>query len=315
VPARSRSLKPSHLTGIVSKATEIATPSTRGPASRPATTPPAALQRVADWHRESAEIIAHLDDPDLPRLLDRSLEKLVPFDISVIFAYPDEAEPLYLYDGFRGHVPGAALDNYVRGAYLLDPFFTACARRVPPNLYRMRELAPDQFFEGEYFNSWEVHPCISMESGSLAEEIGFLVNLPGGFMAAYSLMRENDSPPFSDVEFASLQLVEPVIRQAMMHHWRRLRPKPEGRSEPAWSAKGAVMERAFESFGADKLSAREQMIVQMVLRGHSTVSIASTLGIADGTVKNHRKSIYAKLGIASQQELFSRFIRHLLSSG
>ena len=33
---------------------------------------------------------------------------------------------------------------------------------------------------------------------------------------------------------------------------------------------------------------------------------------AEGTVKNHRKSIYAKLGLASQQELFARFIEHML---
>jgi DNA-binding CsgD family transcriptional regulator len=274
--------------------------------------PTALSERVAAWHRDAASIIDHIDDPKLPEILDRSLERLVPYDISVIFAYPDEAEPLYLHDGFRGHAPGAALESYLKGAYLLDPFFTACARRVPPGLYRMRDLAPDQFFEGEYFNSWEVHPCISMESGSLAEEIGFMAELPDGFMATYSLMRSNGNRPFSDAEIAVLKMVEPVVRASMTRHWRHLRHQPEAGKAPAWSARGELMELAFERFGQDTLSPREQMVVQLILRGHSAHSIARSLEIAEGTVKNHRKSIYAKLGISSQQELFSRFIRSML---
>jgi DNA-binding CsgD family transcriptional regulator len=176
----------------------------------------------------------------------------------------------------------------------------------------VRELAPDHFFKGEYFNSWEVHPCISMESGSLAEEIGFMAHLPDGFMVTYSLMRSNGNRPFSEDEVAVLKMVEPVIRAAMTRHWRHLRHQREAGRAPAWSTRGQLMELAFERFGQEVLSPREQMVVQLILRGHSAHSIARSLEIAEGTVKNHRKSIYAKLGISSQQELFSRFIRSML---
>ena len=37
------------------------------------------------------------------------------------------------------------------------------------------------------------------------------------------------------------------------------------------------------------------------------------LAISPGTVRIHRKNIYAKLGINSQGELFSRFIESLTS--
>ncbi len=191
------------------------------------------------------------------------MESLVPFDLSAIFAYPDESEPLFLYDGFRIHGTRAALDAYVKGAYLLDPFYTACTRRVTPGLYRSRDLAPDAFFEGDYYTSWEVHPCISMESGSLAEEVGFMMNLPGGFMAIYSLMRANHRPPFSHADIAALRLVEPVVRAAITHHWRDLRPAPRPEDKPAWSARGAMMELAFEHFSQGILSPREQMVVQL----------------------------------------------------
>jgi DNA-binding CsgD family transcriptional regulator len=268
---------------------------------------------AATWHQDVAEIIANLEMREFPQVLDRCLERLVSFDLTVIFAYPNEAPPLLLHDGIRGHAPGDALTSYLNGTYLLDPFYTACARRVSPGLYRMSELAPDEFFEGEYVNSWEVHPCISMESGSLAEEIGYMVPLSGGFMATYSLMRRNGNRPFSDAEIALLKQVEPVVRQAIGHHWRNLLVPQTQRSGWAPWERGEVMERAFERFGADSLTAREQMVVQLVLRGHSTFSIAEQLAIAEGTVKNHRKSIYAKLGITSQRELFTLFVRHVLN--
>jgi DNA-binding CsgD family transcriptional regulator len=264
------------------------------------------------WHRDLGRVIAALDVPELPLLLDAALKRVAPFDLSIIVAYPHEALPILLHDGIRGHEPGEALTAYLNGTYLLDPFYTACSRRVAPGLYRMRELAPDAFFEGDYVQSWEVHPCISMESGSLAEEIGYLVPLAGGFMASYSLMRRNGNPPFSGAELARLRRVEPVVREVVVRHWRGLpAPRPSA-SRPEARDEGERLERAFELFGAGVLSPREQMVVQLILRGHSTLSIAQTLRIAEGTVKNHRKSIHTKLAISSQRELFVRFVRHVL---
>jgi DNA-binding NarL/FixJ family response regulator len=49
----------------------------------------------------------------------------------------------------------------------------------------------------------------------------------------------------------------------------------------------------------------------LLLRGHSTKSIARALRIAPGTVMVHKRNLFAKLGITSQFELFSRFIDEL----
>jgi DNA-binding CsgD family transcriptional regulator len=49
----------------------------------------------------------------------------------------------------------------------------------------------------------------------------------------------------------------------------------------------------------------------MILKGHSSESIARNLGISITTVKTHRQNLYARLGLATQQELFSLFIRSL----
>ncbi|MCB7038947.1 LuxR C-terminal-related transcriptional regulator [Eggerthella sinensis] len=56
-----------------------------------------------------------------------------------------------------------------------------------------------------------------------------------------------------------------------------------------------------------KLTVREQDILDELLRGRSTVSIAGSFNISDNTVKSHVQSIYKKLGIHSKQEMLERF--------
>jgi DNA-binding CsgD family transcriptional regulator len=62
------------------------------------------------------------------------------------------------------------------------------------------------------------------------------------------------------------------------------------------------------SIGEGILTPREREVVELTLRGHSADAIGKLLGIAPGTVRIHRKNIYAKLRINSQGELFSEFI-------
>jgi DNA-binding CsgD family transcriptional regulator len=60
------------------------------------------------------------------------------------------------------------------------------------------------------------------------------------------------------------------------------------------------LERPFFEFAKDKLFPPEQTVVVLLLRRHSTVSVANNLKIAEGTGKIHRKHIYEKLSINSQ---------------
>lgn len=265
------------------------------------------------WSERFSAAMLAMGTPRFGGLLDEAIGALAPFDISCVFLYPDGRPPLFLYDGLRGTGSDIALQNYLKGTYLLDAVYYACTKRIDGGLYRISELAPDAFFVGDYFNSWDVHPCISMDSGSLAEEIVFVVPFPDGSTAAYSVMRSNGSEPFSETEIEDLRLVEPVVRAALISQWHAAEPTGSENARP-WSARGKAMEHGFESFAADILSERERMVVQLVLRGHSSGSIAQHLDIAEGTVKNHRKSIYAKLGLSSQAELFSMFVRHVCGS-
>lgn len=53
---------------------------------------------------------------------------------------------------------------------------------------------------------------------------------------------------------------------------------------------------------------REREIGELILRGKSERQIADTLSITDWTVKFHRRGIYKKMKINSQQEMFAMFV-------
>jgi DNA-binding CsgD family transcriptional regulator len=59
--------------------------------------------------------------------------------------------------------------------------------------------------------------------------------------------------------------------------------------------------------GADRLTRREQDVVQCLLEGERVVSIAERLDLSPHTVRNHLKSIFRKLDVHSQAEL----VRHV----
>jgi DNA-binding CsgD family transcriptional regulator len=132
-------------------------------------------------------------------------------------------------------------------------------------------------------------------------------------MATYSLMRSNGSEPFSELEFARLLAIEPMVRFTLSRHWRSVSRVQDNTCHPTWSIQGEAMEQAFDRFAADRLTQRQRLIVQLILRGHSNVSIGLRLGITEGTVKIHRKAIYERLDISSQSELFSMFISFLIA--
>jgi len=59
------------------------------------------------------------------------------------------------------------------------------------------------------------------------------------------------------------------------------------------------------------LTPRERDIVELVLRGYPNAQIAKRLGLAVGSVRNHRYRLYTKLDITTERELFFLFIDFL----
>lgn len=253
-----------------------------------------------DWNMHVAEIISDLEKPDFAQSLSKGLRSLVDYDYTVIFGYDGRSKPLALYDDFTPERRVLHVDEYVEGPYLLDPFFLATTNMVDPGLWRLSDLAPDRFYQGEYFRSYYAQT-------GLAEEIGYFVTIHGRLSIVVSLMRKTKR--FSKSEFKLLQSACPVVDAACQRNW--IHTANEASHEtPALEEK---IELAFQSIGEGILTPREHEVVEHTLRGHSADAVGKLLGISSGTVRIHRRNIYSKLRINSQGELFSMFLSSIMN--
>jgi DNA-binding CsgD family transcriptional regulator len=238
--------------------------------------------------------IAAIGTAACPARLAEWLRATIPYSYTVIFGYRGAARPTDLYDDFPADRRKTFVTDYQDGPYLLDPLYLAASRPVPAGLYRLRDLAPDRFYQGEYFRNYYIQT-------GLAEEIAFFLHTGGDSVVVLSLMRADR--PFSPKEFRDVQALWPLVDAIARQHWARLDhiliPNPLQAQDIALS---------FSSFGEGTLTRRERQIVEFTLKGHSAEAMGAMLGISPGTVRIHRRNIYAKLRIRSQGELFSQFI-------
>lgn len=237
-----------------------------------------------------AAAIDALGQPGFCPALTLWLRAVVPYTFTVVFGYQGESRPLDLHDDFPAHRRRVFVSDYQEGPYLLDPFCQGAIRPVPPGLYRLRTLAPDRFYQGEYFRTYYMRT-------EIAEEIGYFAEMPGGCHVVFSLMREEK--PFTAPEFRRLARLAPVVTALMRRHWAGLAQDFAARTAPKPALTGP---------GLDRLTPREREIVGWILKGYSAEATGQQLGISPGTVRIHRRNIYARLGISSQRELFARFL-------
>lgn len=131
-----------------------------------------------------------------------------------------------------------------------------------------------------------------------------LVRLPDGTALDFSFLTERGGQQTS-VCFARLKQLFPILDRVVR---KQFEIDPDSfdceTSRP-------VQEDRFQNFGGDALTIREMQVVQLILIGHSSASIALQLGVSISTIKSHRRNIYGKLQISSQAELFSLFLLHL----
>lgn len=233
-----------------------------------------------------------------------ALKSVANFDYLVSFAYHRNEKPICLYHTYSAADRVVFVDDYLKGPYLLDPFFKACGRS-DTGLYRLRDIAPDRFLQSEYYRSY-------YQNTGLAEEIGYIFYLHNDVAVVISLMRSSDSQRFSAREFKLLESVVPIVASLAQRHWRDVPKWFEAESSDRDKGDNhTLIKNTVNSLFGSRITPRETQVVTQVLEGHSSDSIAKSLGITVGTVRIHRRNVYAKLNISSQQELFSIFFQDI----
>ncbi len=255
------------------------------------------------WVTLLSQCIDSIGADGFPQSLVNALRSITEFDFSVAFAYYRSEKPLCLFHTFSPDKRTIFVDGYLTGPYLLDPFFKACGREIDTGLYRIRDVAPDRFYQSEYYRSY-------YSRTGLAEEICYTFYLLNGVAVVISLMRSGENARFSAREFRLLDSVTPIVVSLARRHWQDVPDKFEVKAaanEPPEDR--SLVEQTVNAMFGGRITPRETQVVAQVLEGHSSEAIAKNLGIAVGTVRIHRRNLYAKLQISSQQELFSMFFK------
>ncbi len=182
----------------------------------------------------------------------------------VSFAYSGPGKPVCLHHTFGPKQFDIHVREYEVGPYLLDPFYKATANGVRSGIYKLAELAPDQFYKSEYYRSYYV------QTGPV-DEIAFFTPGKEGWTVVTSLMRAPSQPSFTAHELRTLRIVEPLIRSIAETHWRTdERLKAANQVEDDKEVMRRTVQDALEARGMPPLTPRELQVVGLVLEGHSS---------------------------------------------
>ena len=248
-----------------------------------------------------ARLIPATGSADFPTMLVSMLRELVPVDDASVIVYPERELPVVEYFEINDAAGVSTLDVFVKGPFLLDPYYLAATAEERFGVFRLRDLSPTGFKDSEYYKAW-------YRNCGYQDECGFVIPTSGDGFVNIALGKTAARASFTKRELRILADVYPTVEALCQQHWT------ERRGNTSDINLRAQLHNALESFGSSLLTERETQVINLVLHGHSTKTVADKLSISMETVKLHRKHAYAKLEVSSQAELFYLFLDSLMSA-
>lgn len=245
-----------------------------------------------------------------PDLLREFLAREIDFVNFLILAFTRDRPPVDLYHW----IPEASVvhyeDHYFDKAYKLDPYYHAALRGEPRGACTLKEVAPDRFFQSEYYRSY-------YQKARMIDELGVLCQGPSAYTLHISMGRKRGSGRFPRSQIRMFRDFEPTVSALLqVYAAGRVPDRDSSADRPAPPSIATELRSMTHLNGhACQLTEREADVTSLILRGHSSASIGLNLGISPETVKVHRKHIYAKLKVSSQAELFVKLVPLIGISG
>ena len=237
-----------------------------------------------EWHAAVGAMVAASSSEALASALTDAVGLAVDHEGTCLIAFHRDAGPAVLHHTLEPAGREHYLDRYLAGPYLLDPLYQLAVAKEKPALCRFREAVPDRFRSSEYYRQY----C---ERTHLLDEMDFLVEVTKDTTVVLVVGRR--AALFTRAELQRLERMEPLVQSAIRQVWQR---RASRRRKDSSAALHRRLTECFDNFGASQLTRRERQISQLLLRGHSSKSVARELKIAPGTVMVHKRNLFAKLG-------------------
>lgn len=250
------------------------------------------------WNSDLANIVAHVGEPIFFQQVFAAIEAQVPVAMPQAWLYHKDLPPKLLDHKISKETYTSQVDEYLEGPYREDPFFKISLSAPRNNCYRLSRLITGNFEDSSY------HRDYYGSTGTVDEAI-IVTRLGDGSVVNISFMRLESHGEFSDGEYNWLYSVSQVIAELIELHTRREEFVESNLLKPGVDHH---IQQGFEYFGTSYVSEREQEVLELLLRGYGADTSAERLNISLETVRRHRKSIYKKLDVNSQADLFALFI-------
>ena len=170
--------------------------------------------------------------------------------------------------------------NYDTRKYHEDPFFRLFAGSRQDFLLPLSALDKGDFHTSAYYRDF-------YEPSGSFDEITGVFNFDRNAAGFVTYLRRRGARPFGTEDLAVAEATADATRLVLERLWRQWRPPGESRLSLAG------------------LSPRERQIALLLIDGGCAKTISRDLAIAPGTVRNHIKTVYRKLGLHSQVELMA----------
>lgn len=245
----------------------------------------------------AAAVRASGTDAHLDRLIDL-VATVAPHDLITVTRYSATQTPEFVkHRRFSDEMVRRYLESY----YVYDPFYANWREHRRLGVIPLKKLANDEVKRGRYMAEF-------LAQSEICDEVGVLLADGGDWCLGIFLDRVESQ--FRESEIARLRGFFPVF--AALHDLDIKTKTPGFMRTPKPASPGAVPRRepTIPPGLWTELSARERDLVELILAGHPTATIAERLGITVGTTKNHRRRIYEKLDITTERELFLQFFQH-----
>lgn len=245
-----------------------------------------------------AKVVSAIGENEFVDMLAQNCEPIFRCSSTVVGLFRTGARPRHLFNNLRSRDEALTVTPYISGPYLLDPFYDLMTSGAPNGVYRLLDIAPDEFQESDYYE-------VYYRRTRLREEIGILTRLDESTHVLVSFgSRESDE---DEPQISAPETLEPLLSAICQKHWEIWHAR-----EPGGDATFAVsLDNAFKNFGRDLLTDREREVMMLLLKGHSSKSMARVLNISPETIKIHRRNLYTKVDVGTQSELFSVFLESL----
>ena len=226
------------------------------------------------------------------------LGEVCAIDSGGVMVYHREQRPRRIVHRFNPQERALPEDAYLSGPYVLCPNYQLFAQGCPSGIYWLRDIAPDDFYESEFYR-------VFYSQIGLSDSIDLLWRINDDTALNIFIERSIRHAKFQLEDMVAINMLLPLVfASAAKHHELTLATSQRDID----TLTHRKVQSTIENFASSLLTQRERQVLFYMISGYSSALTAQRLNTTEGTIKIHRKNIHRKLDISSQAELFSLFI-------